>query len=220
MTRPPGFVRRGLIGRRAASLARGAAWPIAAPGAAAAPAAPRRGGTARRSRGPGAHRPDPDRHPGARRRRGRRRQLGRDIAGVITNDLAPLRACSGRSTRRPSSSGVRHPTRRTSRTGRRSAPRRWSPAGSRPGRRPACGSNSGCGTCCRGQQIQGTAYTTDAGQLAPHRAHHQRRDLRAAARREGLFRHPHRLCRRHRPARPPHQAAGDHGPGRREQPLS
>ena len=58
-----------------------------------------------------------------------------------------------------------------------------------------------------------------ARQLAPHRPHHQRRDLRAAAGREGLFRHPHRLHRRHRPARPPDQAAGDHGPGRRQQPL-
>ena len=37
-----------------------------------------------------------------------------------------------------------------------------------------------------------------AGQLAPHRAHHLRRDLRAADRREGLFRHPHRLRRRDR----------------------
>ena len=69
-------------------------------------------------------------------------------------------------------------------------------------------------------QIQGTAYTT--AQANWRRIAHiiGRRDLRAAARREGLFRHPHRLRLRHRPARPADQAAGDHGPGRREQPLS
>ena len=79
-------------------------------------------------------------------------------------------------------------------------------------------SSSGCGTCCRRPQIQGTAYTTTPGQLAAHRPHHGRRDLRAAAGREGLFRHPHRLHRRHRTARPAHQAPRDHGPGQREQP--
>ena len=46
-----------------------------------------------------------------------------------------------------------------------------------------------------------------AGQLAPHRAHHLRRDLRAPHRREGLFRQPRRVRRRDRPEGPPRQAA-------------
>ena len=40
-----------------------------------------------------------------------------------------------------------------------------------------------------------------ARQLAAHRPHHLRRDLRAADRRQGLLRHPHRVRRRDRPAR-------------------
>ena len=68
-------------------------------------------------------------------------------------------------------------------------------------------------------QIQGTAYTTTQSNW--RRIAHIIADViyRAAAGREGLFRYPHRLYLRHRAARPPHQAAGDHGPGQREQPL-
>ena len=58
-----------------------------------------------------------------------------------------------------------------------------------------------------------------AGQLAPRRPHHHRRDLQAADRRRRLFRHPSRLHRRERPPEPPGQAARDHGPGRRQPPL-
>ncbi len=68
-------------------------------------------------------------------------------------------------------------------------------------------------------QLQGTAYTTTRANWRRIVAYRRRRDLRAAAGREGLFRFPHRLCRRHRSARPAHQASGDHGPGQREQPV-
>ena len=85
----------------------------------------------------------------------------------------------------------------------RSARRRWSPAASKRRAADRSAWSSACGTCCRRQQIQGTAYTTTPGQLAAHRPHHGRRDLRAAAGREGLFRHPHRLHRR-----PPDRATG------------
>ena len=81
-----------------------------------------------------------------------------------------------------------------------------------------CAWSSGCGTCCPAAD-PGHRLHHHAHQLAAHRPHHQRRDLRAAAGREGLFRHPHRLYRRHRAARPAHQAARHHGPGRREQPF-
>ena len=59
----------------------------------------------------------------------------------------------------------------------------------------------------------------DAGQLAPHRPHHFRRHLRAAHRREGLFRQPHRVRRRDRAGGAPRQAARHHGSGRRQRAL-
>ena len=59
-----------------------------------------------------------------------------------------------------------------------------------------------------------------ARQLAPHRAHHLRRDLRAADRREGLFRQPRGVRRRVRSEGPPRQAARHHGSGRRQRALS
>ena len=59
----------------------------------------------------------------------------------------------------------------------------------------------------------------DAAELAAHRAHHRRRDLQAHHRRGRLFRHAHRLYRRKRADEPPHQAARDHGPGRRQPSL-
>ena len=60
----------------------------------------------------------------------------------------------------------------------------------------------------------------DAGQLAPHRAHYLGRDLRAPDRRKRLFRQPRRVRRRDRTGGTPHQAACDHGSGRRQCALS
>ena len=68
----------------------------------------------------------------------------------------------------------------------------------------------------RGRALHAPAIRHQPGQLAPHRAHHLRRDLPAADRREGLLRHPRRLRRRVRPEGPAHQAARDHGSGRRQ----
>ena len=58
-----------------------------------------------------------------------------------------------------------------------------------------------------------------AGILAADRAHHLRPDLRAADRREGLFRQPRRVRRRDRVQGAPRQAAGADGPGRRQCPI-
>ena len=55
-----------------------------------------------------------------------------------------------------------------------------------------------------------------AGILAADRAHHLRPDLRAADRREGLFRQPRRVRRRDRVQGAPRQAAGADGSGRRQ----
>ena len=145
-------------------------------------------------------------------------QLGHDIAGVISDDLAR----SGLF-RLIDQAGVhpgrreRPPARRTSRTGSRPARRRWSPAACRSGRRPGAGRVPAVGHPAADPD-PGHRLHHHAGQLAPHRPHHGRRDLRAAAGREGLFRYPHRLHLGHRPARPAHQAPGHHGPGQREQP--
>ena len=59
------------------------------------------------------------------------------------------------------------------------------------------------------------AILRPVGALAPHRPHHLRSGVRAVDRRQGLFRHPHRLRRRDRPEGTPDQAARHHGPGRR-----
>ena len=97
-------------------------------------------------------------------------------------------------------------------------------AGHRPhhaaGRRPAQDRVPAVGRVRRRQQLTGQQYFTDAGQLAPHRAHHLGRDLRAPHRREGLFRHPRRVRRRVRSEGPARQAARHHGPGRRQRALS
>ena len=55
--------------------------------------------------------------------------------------------------------------------------------------------------------------------LAPRRAQMRRHGLCAADRRGPVFRQPRRLCLRDRPQGEAHQAAGDHGPGRRQPPL-
>ena len=53
-----------------------------------------------------------------------------------------------------------------------------------------------------GEQLLGPAVHLHAGELAARRAQDRRRRLREAHRREGLFRHPHRLRRRERRPRP------------------
>ncbi len=111
--------------------------------------------------------------------------LGAQITGVISDDLQrsglfkPWAAAPRRATRRTS------PLEGDRRAG----------AGDRQRHGSGPGSSSGCGTCLPGSRSRAPP-TPPRRQLAPHRAHHRRRDLRAAAGREGLFRHPHRLCRR------------------------
>ena len=97
-------------------------------------------------------------------------------------------------------------------------------AGHRPPARgcrtAASAPNSGSGTCSPASISYGQQYADAARQLAPHRPHHLRRDLRAAHRRQGLFRQPHRVRRRVRPEGAPRQAARAHGPGRRQREIS
>ena len=115
---------------------------------------------------------------------------------------AALRACSRRSIRRPTSRRSPTSTRcRAFPTGAPSTRRRWSPAASRGRATAGSRPSSGCGTCSPAQQLDRPAVLHRAGQLAPHRAHHLRRDLRAADRREGLFRQPRRVRRRDRARR-------------------
>ena len=68
-------------------------------------------------------------------------------------------------------------------------------------------------------QLQGTAFTAPAAQLAPHRAP----DLDVIYERllgeKGYFDTRVVYISRDRPARPAHPAPRDHGPGRREPPL-
>ena len=66
--------------------------------------------------------------------------------------------------------------------------------------RPTAGSrpSSGCGTCSPASSCA-ASNTSPRRQLAAHRPHHLGCDLRAAHRREGLLRHPHRVRRRIRP---------------------
>ena len=71
-----------------------------------------------------------------------------------------------------------------------------------------------------GQQLGRPAIFHLAGKLAADRAHHFRPDLRAADRREGLFRQPRGVRRRNRLRAAAHQAAGADGSGRRQCPLS
>ena len=128
-----------------------------------------------------------------------------DVARDVTQSSPPIcsaPACSRRSIRPPSSRRSPTSTRcRVSPTGAPSTRRRWS-----PGRvtRQADGrlkAEFRLWDVFAGQQLAGQQYFTDARQLAPHRAHHLRRDLRAAHRREGLFRQPRRVRRRDRTAR-------------------
>ena len=124
------------------------------------------------------------------------RQLGQDIASVVTNDLGALRpvppdraaglhpgrAAPGRHAELPELEGDR-------RAGAGHRPGRGAGRRPGPGRVPAVGRAAA-------DADPGHRLHHQPGQLAPHRPHHRRRDLRAAARREGLFRHPHRLHRR------------------------
>ena len=71
-----------------------------------------------------------------------------------------------------------------------------------------------------GQQLDRPAIRHLAGILAADRAHHLRPDLRAADRREGLFRQPRGVRRRKRADGTARQAAGADGSGRRQCPLS
>ena len=84
-----------------------------------------------------------------------------------------------------------------------------------PGRRQAQGRVPAVGRLRRPADGR-PAVLHQPGQLAAGRAHHRRCDLRAADRREGLFRHAHRLRRRDRTEGQARQAPGDHGPGRRQ----
>ena len=134
--------------------------------------------------------------------------------------ISSARACSGRSTRAPSSRriaaqshaaalrrlahhqrpGAGHRRRRDA--ARRAAARRVPPVGR-----------------ARRAADDRAALHDDAAELAPHRPHHRRRDLQAHHRRGRLFRHAHRLHLGDRSRRPPHQAPRHHGPGRRQPPL-
>ena len=126
-------------------------------------------------------------------------QLGVDIAGVIAADLkrsglfqpldpATVHRAADRTRRR----------RRASATGACSTRRRWSSAGWSRQPDGRLRAEFRLWDVFAGQQMAGQQFFTSAGQLAARRPHHRRRDLRAADRREGLFRHPHRLRRRER----------------------
>ena len=129
-------------------------------------------------------------------------------------------ACSRRSIRPPISRRSRPSTRcRALPTGGRSTPRRWSPAASRQsdGRLKA---EFRLWDVFAGQQLRRQAIHHHRRQLAAHRPHHLGRDLRAAHRREGLFRQPRRVRRRVRSEGAADQAARADGSGRRQRALS
>ena len=114
----------------------------------------------------------PQRHPDHHRQPAALRPVRADRSGRLH-----------RADRRPSTRCPALPT------GGRSMRRRWSPAASRAratarlqGRVPAVGR-------VRRPAAAWPAVHHHARQLAAHRAHHLRRDLRAPHRREGLFRH-------------------------------
>ena len=83
-----------------------------------------------------------------------------------------------------------------------------------PGRRAAQGRVPAVGRDLR-PAAHRPAIFHQPGQLAAHRAYRVGSGLRAADRREGLFRHAHRVHRRDRREGAPRQAPRDHGPGRR-----
>ena len=87
-----------------------------------------------------------------------------------------------------------------------------------PDRRQADGAVPSVGRV-RGPAARRQAVQHHAGQLAPHRPHHLRCDLRAAHRREGLLRQPRRVRRRIGSEGPPRQAPRAHGSGRRQRAL-
>ena len=105
-------------------------------------------------------------------------------------------ACSRRSIRPPISSGS--PTSTPCRVPGLAHDQRAG-AGDRPPERQTDGTSDGAVPAVgrvRRPAARRQAVLHHAGQLAAHRAHHLGRDLRAADRREGLFRQPHRLHRR------------------------
>ena len=134
-------------------------------------------------------------------------QTGRDIAGVVSADLER--------------SGLFRPldpktSSRTSSTGDRAALRRLAPdqcpgAGHRARcrRRPTAASRVEfrLWDVVRRAAARRLCLHHHPAELAPHRAHHRRRDLQADHRRGRLFRHPHRLRRRD-PARPDSGSSG------------
>ena len=138
-----------------------------------------------------------------RRCRGRRRR----VTQVITNNLKRSGLfCADRSGRLYREDRQH---RRRAALSRLEADQRAG-AGHRPhhaaGRRPAQGRIPPVGRDRR-PAAHRPAIFHPAGQLAAHRAHHLRRDLRAPHRREGLFRQPRRVHRRDRSEGAPRQAA-------------
>ena len=129
--------------------------------------------------------------------------------------------CSRRSIRRPSSKRSPIPTcRRAFPTGAPSTPRRWSPGAITRQADGRIKAEFRLWDVFGGSPAHRPAIFLDAGQFPPHRPHHLRCDLRAADRRERLFRQPRRVRGRDRPQGAARQAARHDGPGRRQCPLS
>ncbi len=162
---------------------------------------------------PGHAEAHPDRHPGVP---GRGSAFRASRCPTWSRPTWSARACSSRSTGPPSSIACATSTRRrASRTGGPSMPRRWwsgGPAGRRTG---GWSASFASGTCFPGRQLAASdspsPRRTGAGWPSGGRP-----GVRAAHRREGLFRHPGRLHRRDRPQGAPQQAPRHHGPGRRQ----
>ena len=201
--------RRRVLALGAGFAAGALVGPFAAPG--------RRGAAPRRH--PGQRPADADRAAGLSRRRAARSGRGAQHDADHHRRTCSARGCSLRSTRPPISSGFRtstpsrFPDWRTINAQALVTGRLAQADGRLTARVPPVGR-------VRRPATRRQAVQHHAGQLAPHRAHHLGCDLRAAHRREGLLRQPRRLCRRVRPEGPPGQAAGDHGPGRRQRALS
>ncbi len=130
----------------------------------------------------------------------RENQIGQDVTKVISDDLQRsglFRPLDPRSFVQTAEFAARAAAlRRLARDRRPGAGQRL---GAAPARRPAASRIPPVGRLRRAADGRSRLFHR-AGQLAPRRPHHRRRDLQAHHRRGRLFRHPHRLCRR-RPGR-------------------